>query len=202
MYSCGGAPVDSTSRTKHTLRTQLRRERELTFVSQSWLHIVQAREIQSAQIIASYASYGFEPQTVDINQALIREGKILLLPRTLHDKDHGKDMEWVAWDGREESLQRNGRLSEPIGAAFAELSMIDAVIVPALNIDREGNRVGQGGGFYDRVLPRLTAWKVGLVGAAELTNEQLPVESHDQKVDAAATPEILLRFSRDAPGHL
>ena len=190
--------MDSTSRTKHTLRAQLRRERELTFTPESWLHIVQAREIQSAQIVASYVSYGFEPQTLDINSALIREGKILLLPRTLQDKD----IEWVAWDGREESLVRKGKVLEPIGSAFADLSSIGTVIVPALNIDREGNRMGQGGGSYDRALARLRAWKVGLVGAAELTAEILPVESHDQKVDAAATPELLLRFSRDAPGHL
>ena len=190
--------MDSTSKTKHTLRAQLRRERELTFTPESWLHIVQAREIQSAQIVASYVSYGFEPQTLDINSALIREGKILLLPRTLQDKD----IEWVAWDGREESLVRKGKVLEPIGSAFADLSSIGTVIVPALNIDREGNRMGQGGGSYDRALARLNAWKVGLVGAAELTPEILPVESHDQKVDAAATPELLLRFSRDAPGHL
>ena len=198
MHSCGGAPVDSTSKTKHTLRAQLRLDRELTFTPESWLHIVQAREIQSTQIVASYSSYGFEPQTADINSALIREGKILLLPRTLPDKD----IEWVAWDGREESLMRNGKVLEPSGAPFTDLPLIGAVIVPALNIDREGNRMGQGGGSYDRALARLRAWKVGLVGAAELTAEILPVESHDQKVDAAATPELLLRFSRDAPGHL
>ncbi|MEI6220000.1 MAG: 5-formyltetrahydrofolate cyclo-ligase [Actinomycetes bacterium] len=190
--------MDSTSRTKHTLRAELRRERELSFTPESWLHIVQAREIQSTQIVASYASYGFEPQTVDINAALIHEGKILLLPRTMPDKD----IEWVAWDGSDESLQRNGNILEPLGETYTDLSSIGAVIVPALSIDREGNRMGQGGGSYDRALSRLDAWKVGLVGATELTGHHLPVESHDQKVDAAATPELLLRFSRDAPGHL
>ena len=190
--------MDCVSRTKKTLRAQLRQERELTFTPQSWLHIVQAREIQSTPIVASYISYGFEPQTEDINSTLIREGKVLLLPRTLPDRD----IEWVAWDGRAESLKRNGKVLEPIGEAFTDPASIGAVIVPSLNIDREGNRMGQGGGSYDRALARLGAWKVGLVGAEELTGEHLPVESHDQKVDAAATPELLLRFSRDAPGHL
>ncbi len=190
--------MDSTDRTKHTLRAYFRHERELTFTSESWLHIVQAREIQNAQVVASYVSYGFEPQTIDINSALLREGKILLLPRTLPDKD----IEWVAWDGREESLQKNGKVLEPIGVTFTDLQSVGAVIVPALTIDREGNRMGQGGGSYDRALARLHAWKVGLVGAGEISSEILPVESHDQKVDAAGTPELLLRFSRDAPGHL
>ncbi len=173
-------------------------ERELAFTPESWLHIVQTREIQGAQVVASYRSYGFEPQTEDINRALLREGKILLLPRTLRDKD----IDWVIWDGGEESLQKNGKVMEPIGETFIDLPAIGAVIVPALHIDREGNRLGQGGGSYDRALARLTAWKVGLVGAAELTGEHLPIEIHDQRVDAAATPELLLRFSRDALGHL
>jgi len=198
MHYWGGAPVDSISRTKQSLRTRLRKERELTFTPQSWLHIVRAREIHGAQIVASYVSYGFEPQTGDINSTLIREGKVLLLPRTLPDKD----IEWVKWDGREESLQRNGKVLEPMGEAFTDLPSIGAVIVPALTIDREGHRMGQGGGSYDRALARLGAWKVGLVGAAELAGENLPVESHDQKVDAAATPELLLRFSQDVRDHL
>jgi len=42
----------------------------------------------------------------------------------------------------------------------------------------------------------------GLVGAAELGGVRLPIESHDQKVDAAATPTLLLRFTPNGAGHL
>ncbi len=177
---------------KRNLRAQLRRDRELAYTPESWLHILQSREIENAKIVATYVSYGTEPQTFDINEALFREGKTVLLPRTLKDKD----IEWVIWDGSQSTLRKNGKVPEPTGEIFKKLEEISVVIVPALCIDGVGNRMGQGGGSYDRALARVSAWKVGLVGANEITQQQLPVEIHDQPVDAAATPNLLLRFNR------
>jgi|ERR1019366_592397 5-formyltetrahydrofolate cyclo-ligase len=190
--------MDSTSQIKRSLREHLRKDRALSFIPESWLHILQSHEIHDAKIVASYLSYGVEPQTLDINEALMRSGKTVLLPRTLKDKN----IEWAIWNGSPGSLRKNGPIQEPIGNKFEELEKIDVVIVPALQIDHEGNRIGQGGGSYDRALARLVAWKVGLVGATELSGNQLPTESHDQKLDAAATPELLVRFNRDVPRHL
>jgi 5-formyltetrahydrofolate cyclo-ligase len=189
--------VDSISQAKRTLREEFRKDRALRFIPESWLHLLKAREIQAAQIVASYFSYGFEPETADINAGLLGLGKVLLLPRTLKDRS----LEWVEWDGRNKSLRKRGPVFEPIGVAFTELQKIDVVIVPALHIDSQGNRIGQGGGSYDRALAQLSSWKVGLVGTGELSNEEFPVESHDQKVDAAATPQLLLRFSRGTSRH-
>jgi 5-formyltetrahydrofolate cyclo-ligase len=186
--------VDSDKQSKRNLRAQLRRDRDLAYSSESWVHLVQSREIQNAKIVATYISYGTEPQTTDINEALFREGKSVLIPSTLKDKS----IEWKVWDGSHKSLKRNGKVLESTGEIFTELNQIEVVIVPSLCIDREGNRIGQGGGSYDRALAKLSAWKVGLVGAGELTQQQLPTESHDQRLDAAATPTLLLRFSRGA----
>ena len=197
-HSHGGIPLDSTNSAKRALRAHLRRERELHFAPESWSHILHSREIQAAHIVASYISYGVEPQTQDINSALIGAGKTLLLPKTLDDND----IEWVIWGGSQDSLRKNGRVLEPIGAAFLDLNSIEVVIVPALQIDSTGNRMGQGGGSYDRALPRLSGWKVGLVGATELAVEPLPVENHDQRMNAAATPSLLMRFTPGAAVHL
>jgi 5-formyltetrahydrofolate cyclo-ligase len=60
------------------------------------------------------------------------------------------------------------------------------VLVPALAADREGCRLGRGGGYYDRTLP-LTATEVPLVvvlNDEELVDE-LPAEPHDRRVTAA-----------------
>lgn len=175
---------------KRELRAQLRKDRELAFAPDSWLHILQAREFLSAKIVASYLSYGFEPQTKDLNETLLNTGKRVLLPRTLKSNE----IEWVEWRGEENSLKRNGKVMEPTGEVYTDLHLIDIVIVPALRIDRAGNRIGQGGGSYDRALSRISGWKVGLVGALEISGEPLPVEEHDQRVDAAATPTVLVRI--------
>jgi len=45
-------------------------------------------------------------------------------------------------------------------------------------------------------LPKLTAWKIGLVYAGELNSEELPHEAYDIPLDAAASPSIIVRFNR------
>jgi len=184
--------VDSTNsvtRIKSELRKRFRAEREFLLVDSSWEHLLDASEIKKALVVASYFSYGDEPNTHDLNQALIALGKKLLLPRLRDDKD----LDWVNWSGRNEDLTSHGLVLEPVGDIYT--GDIDVVIVPALHVDRKGNRLGQGGGSYDRALARTNAWKVALVYPGELTSEDVPREVHDQHIDAAATAEILVRFT-------
>jgi 5-formyltetrahydrofolate cyclo-ligase len=153
--------------------------------------ILKAPEIAAAATIASYISYEFEPSTAEINEAFLREGKRLVLPRI-----NGDQLEWVQWDGNPQNLNTKKKISEPIGAPIEDLSNISAIVVPALRIDQSGYRLGQGGGYYDRALAHLNAWKIGLVYAGELNSEALPHESHDIPLDAAASPSIVVRFNR------
>ena len=173
---------------KSELRKLYRRERADRFNTESWLHILSATELKTATNVASYISYEFEPETSDINQRLIEDGKRVFLPRLLENNE----IQWVSWDGSLENLTKNGKIYEPIGSAV-EVAL-DVIILPALHVDRMGNRLGQGGGSYDRALSRSKAFKIALLHHGELTSEILPVQPHDEKVDAAATPEILVRF--------
>jgi 5-formyltetrahydrofolate cyclo-ligase len=165
--------------TKSKLRQQLRRQREERYVDHNLLHLLSLPEISSASVIASYASYGSEPSTVELNQAIIAAGKTLLLPRV-----NGEEIEWVLWDGRQESLVRNGNLEEPSGDIYPDLDLINLVLVPALAIDPDGYRLGQGGGFYDRALPKLKAWKHGVVYSYERMEHDLPRETWDIAMDS------------------
>ena len=174
---------------KSALRKQYRKERADRFISESWLHILSATEFKDVSKIGSYISYEFEPETSDLNQRVISSGKTLYLPRVLKDND----LEWVAWDGDKSKLKKSGKTLEPVGAAVEDIQL-DVIILPALHVDRTGNRLGQGGGSYDRFLARSNAWTIALLHRGELTSEMLPVEPHDQKIKAAATPEIIVRF--------
>ena len=173
---------------KSELRKLYRRQRADRFNTESWLHILSATELKGATNIASYISYGFEPETSDINQRLIKDGKKVFLPRLLENND----IQWVSWDGSTENLTKVEKIFEPIGDAV-EVEL-DVIILPALHVDRMGNRLGQGGGSYDRALSRSKAFKVALLHYGELTSEILSVQPHDEKIDAAATPEIIVRF--------
>jgi 5-formyltetrahydrofolate cyclo-ligase len=177
------------SENKSQLRKRFRKERADRFIEDSWIHIISANEIQDAKNVATYLSYEFEPNTNDLNTALISLGKNIYLPRLKENND----IEWVNWDGSQESLRVNGKIREPIGATDESIDF-EVIIVPALHVDRRGNRLGQGGGSYDRALARSKGWKIALLHRGEITNEPLPLEPHDQKVNAAATPEIIVRF--------
>ena len=173
---------------KSELRKLYRRQRADRFNTESWLHILSASELKNATNIASYISYEFEPETSDINQRLIKDGKKVFLPRLLENND----IQWVSWNGSSENLTKVEKIYEPIGDAV-EVEL-DVIILPALHVDRMGNRLGQGGGSYDRALSRSKAFKIALLHYGELTSEILPVQPHDEKVDATATPEIVVRF--------
>ena len=102
----------------------------------------------------------------------------------------------MQWNGAAESLQKQKKILEPSGPTFTELEKIEVVVVPALRIDRSGYRLGQGGGYYDRALPQLAAWSIGLIHPDEISSEDLPREPWDRPVDAAATPDLTLRFKK------
>ncbi len=180
------------SEKKDELRQRFRRERTQKFIPSSFTIILKALEVISATVVTSYLSFAQEPSTVEINKELLAVGKTLLLPRII-----GDELEWVSWNGDDSQLNTKKRIHEPLGETFTDLSSIGAVIVPALRIDQEGFRLGQGGGYYDKALPKLSGWKIGLVHSGELTSEKLPREDHDIALDAAATPEIIVRFKRN-----
>lgn len=164
---------------KANLRRRLRAQREERYVEHNLLHLLNLPEISQAQVIASYYSFGTEPSTVELNQAIIEKGKTLLLPRINGDK-----IDWVQWNGSAETLQENGKFHEPKGESFTNLNSIDLVLVPALAIDPDGFRLGQGGGFYDRALPQLRAWKHGIVYNYERMEHDLPREPWDIPMDS------------------
>jgi 5-formyltetrahydrofolate cyclo-ligase len=176
---------------KVALRNRYRRERKERYLDHSFEDLATSQEFEAAKVISSYFSYGDEPQTSQLNSAIIKSGKVLLLPRI-----SGAELEWVQWDGQENSLNIHKKISEPIGERFHDLQAIDLIVVPALRIDRSGYRLGQGGGYYDRAFPKFSAWKIGLVYAGELNSEELPHEAHDIPLDAAASPSIIVRFNR------
>ena len=182
--------MDIANSKKQELRKRFRAERSLRDLTESWTHIVKSEEFQSAKTIASYISYGDEPATKDLNEEILRNNKKLVLPRMLKDKN----LEWIIWNGDQSKLVKAGKILEPVGEAI-ESDEIDIVIVPTLHATREGHRLGQGGGSYDRALANISAWRIGLIYSGELTVEPVPVEAHDIKLSAVATPDLIVRFS-------
>ncbi len=69
---------------------------------------------------------------------------------------------------------------------------IDAIILPAVGFDRDLNRLGQGGGYYDRLLSGTDCFKAAVGFDCQLV-ERVPTEDTDMPVDAVVTPSCVLR---------
>ncbi|GAA0991312.1 5-formyltetrahydrofolate cyclo-ligase [Nocardiopsis tropica] len=137
--------------------------------------------------VACYYSVGGEPGTRKLVTALWKRGTYVLLPVFLP----GGDLDWAAFDGPEGLAPAGHGLVEPTGHRYGPgaLARADAVVCPALAVDRNGNRLGRGAGCYDRALahkgPHTPA--IALVHDDELV-DSLPAEPHDRPVDAVLTP--------------
>ncbi len=132
-------------------------------------------ELLAGARVAAYASFGTEPGTLE----LLVPGH--LLPVVQPDRD----LDWVAYQGRLPALGARLGVSAVAGC--------DVVLVPALAVDRNGARLGRGGGSYDRALRRATGLLVALLHEGELV-DALPSEPHDVAVHAVATPSGLLHL--------
>ncbi|MEO5640193.1 MAG: 5-formyltetrahydrofolate cyclo-ligase [Sphingomicrobium sp.] len=106
-------------------------------------------------------------------------------------------------DASSPMIFRSGRCAEdcPVGGVQpphqAKQVEPDLVLVPLLAVDRSGNRLGQGGGHYDRALPALRANGARIIGvgwAVQLLDIALPAEPWDVRLDAFASPDGILEF--------
>lgn len=73
-----------------------------------------------------------------------------------------------------------------VTAPMIEVSEFDLLFVPGVAFDFNRGRLGYGGGFYDRVLSKTKALKIGVAFSFQIF-EKLPLEAHDQKVDLVIT---------------
>lgn len=102
---------------------------------------------------------------------------------------HSLDDLAPGWRGvREPRLDRRRQLRP---------TALDAVIVPGVGFDRSGNRLGYGGGHFDRLLAKVRrdAVVIGVALDVQIVTA-VPAESHDRPVDVVVTPSTTIRPAR------
>jgi 5-formyltetrahydrofolate cyclo-ligase len=144
-------------------------------------------EAQMAGTVAAYYSIGTEPDTHGLVFGLWKRGTYVLLPVL---RDDG-DLDWASYEGPD-SLRPGPRgLTEPSEPprGVTAITSADLVVVPALAVDHSGQRLGRGGGSFDRALARVGA-SVPVVALLYDTEflESLPAGPHDQPVRLVARP--------------
>lgn len=188
------------SENKKILRQEARKHRALINVRDhhpqgAVQHFMTAINPEARQIIGGYWPYGSEFDVRPILEALMAKGHICALPVV---EEGSKILAFYPF--AEKTPLKPGRFGELIpDVAGLESVQPDILILPLLAYDRRGNRLGQGGGYYDATLQALRAKKpvlaVGAAYAQQACLFHLPTEDHDVRLDWVVTPEGAQKFS-------
>ena len=137
------------------------------------------------KVVSGYRPQGAEIDPEPLMRLLAEAGATLCLPVAAH-RDSG--LAFRAWKpGQGLIPDAFGIPSPPPSSPDVEP---DLIITPLLAFDRNGGRLGQGGGHYDRTLANLRARKrVFVLGLGYAGQEvpTIPLEPHDQRMDAILT---------------
>lgn len=144
-------------------------------------------ELVAARCVAAYAARPQEPGTDELLLSLLSSGRTVLLPRVV-----GEELAWSAVADLATLRAGSFGIREPADDTDVPLTRADVVIAPALAVDAQGTRLGQGGGYFDRALAPIAAPVVVLVHDDEVL-DALPREPHDRGVDIVVTPTRVLR---------
>jgi 5-formyltetrahydrofolate cyclo-ligase len=151
---------------------------------------------QGCSPVAAYAAVGDEPGTRELLDGLLAAGTRVLLPCVQVD-----GLGWGVYAGWDALRSGAYRLLEPVPdeSAAAAAATADLVLAPALAVDRDGHRLGRGGGYYDRWLAGINraAQRVAVVYADEVV-DHVPHEPHDVAMTAALTPDGVIPLGEPA----
>ncbi len=145
-------------------------------------------EVAEARVIHCYVSAKHnEVDTRRLISDALEEGKRIVVPVTDLRQRRLDHSEIKCLDELERSvfglLEPKEEYRRPIG-----INEIDLVIVPGLAFDPQGNRIGFGGGFYDRFLSVVQAPKIALAYSFQVL-EKIEAGPHDVRMDKVVTDE-------------
>lgn len=186
----------STAHDKIQLRRDLRsRRRALSpfqktqAVHQALEHMKTAKLWQMGRRWAFYLPFGAEFDCRPLVAAATARRKRVYFP--LVRKGASRRMVFVDLNDITGWRQSGLGMLEPIAKRFVSARRLDVVCVPLLGFDRQGHRLGQGGGYYDTTFAfrRLTSTRPRLVGLAFACQEEamLPTETWDVCLDRVVT---------------
>ncbi len=146
-----------------------------------------------------FVSFGSEIDTLPMIETALAQGKRVAAPRA--DPDERELLPCEIRDTGGDLAPGAHNIREPRGHCRpVALDEIDVVIVPAAVWSEDGYRVGYGGGYYDRFLPRLPrARRVGL-GLEMQVVPRVPHGPRDQPVHVLVTEAGVRRFARGGGG--
>lgn len=160
------------------LNTRLSEEKRLVSV------LYDQPEWLNAKVIALTLSQSFEIDTAPILLHARHEGRTVVVPRTLPDRQ----MEFVEITESSTFDETSFGVLEPHDGRIYQPEEIDLMVVPGVAFTKSGHRLGFGGGYYDRYLAKYNGDTLSLALPTQLAYEDEWIPSqYDQHVDKVLT---------------
>ena len=147
---------------------------------------------KKAKDIFIYVSFGSEVSTHEIINKALRDKKNIYVPKTDINK---KEMIAVKIHSFTELNVDNYGILEPISVDKEKIaSDFDIIVMPGVAFDKEGNRIGYGGGYYDKYLEKniFKAKKIALAYEEQIL-EKIETDYHDIEVDFIINTEKIIK---------
>ncbi|MBA0168516.1 5-formyltetrahydrofolate cyclo-ligase [Pectobacterium sp. CFBP8739] len=191
--------LSSTTASRQQIRQTVRQSRRLLTPDQQALFAQQACErviahprIIGAESVAVFLSFDGELDTSPLIQQLWQQGKRVCLP-VLHPFRAGHLL-FLRYAPDTELVRNRLKIMEPRldVRQVLPLPQLDVLLTPLVAFDRHGQRLGMGGGFYDRTLQYRNQmshgpYPIGLAHDCQQV-DALPVESWDIPLPEIITP--------------
>jgi 5-formyltetrahydrofolate cyclo-ligase len=186
-------PADISAE-KRSLRERVRATRDATDPDhrRGWSerichHLLRECDLAAPASALSYAGFGSEIDTLPFNRALLDRGLSLVLPRV--ERVAGGLVLYRVRDLETDLIPGVWGIPEPdpLRCAVVSPDDIDWLLLPGLAFDRRGGRLGYGGGYYDRLLPRLPRLKRIAAAFDCQIVDAVPRGSHDVLMDRVIT---------------
>lgn len=144
------------------------------------------KEYKEAKEIFIYIGFGSEINTKILIEDALEDGKEVCVPKVIN-----KEMVFIKINSLENLVTSNYGILEPVGDKNNfNVDNLGLIIMPGLAFDKQGNRLGYGGGYYDKFLSnnKINVKKIALAYNFQIL-DKVPSEEHDIKVDSIITEE-------------
>lgn len=173
-----------------SVRNSICENEKLEFDKRIFTQLINSQIYKDANLLLIYVSFGGEIDTVNIINHALNSGKNVAVP-------YCKDNEMLFYIINSSDELIKGRFGIPTVIPDNSRLVTDygnaVCVIPALSFDGYGNRLGYGGGFYDRFLSDKDITAVGLC-FERCIHSALPSEEHDIKVGYILTENRLKKL--------
>ena len=170
-----------------TARRALSSEERAVFSLQMCANISRLDAFRTARTILAYAATWDEADPAAVCELAVKLGKTVAYPVSYR----GGVMDCYAPNGPED--WKDGilglRVPDTDKARLISPEEFDLVLVPCVAFDEEKRRLGHGGGYYDRYLPRCVNAKFVLIAFEAQKMPHIAVEEHEILMDALVTED-------------